>query len=56
MESAWFVIARGGRTPPLSPPHHGCARFPALAAWSVAARARALSAVNTKKRCRCPGI
>ena len=26
-ESAYFVVARGGKTPPLAPPQHGGARF-----------------------------
>jgi hypothetical protein len=27
-KSAFFVVARRGKTPPLAPPHHGGARFP----------------------------
>jgi len=36
MESAYFVVARGGRTPPLAPPQHGGARFPDARSYSHA--------------------
>jgi hypothetical protein len=32
LESAYFVVARRGKAPPLLPPQHGGARFPTLAA------------------------
>jgi|SRR5688500_10734697 hypothetical protein len=37
-KSAYFVVARRGKTPPLAPPQHGGARFPTLAAqfWRCA--------------------
>jgi hypothetical protein len=28
VESAYFVVARRGKTPPLAPPQHAGARFP----------------------------
>jgi hypothetical protein len=32
MESAYFVVSREGNAPSLTPPQHGGARFPTLAA------------------------
>ncbi len=34
VESAYFVVVRRGRTPPLTPPQHGGARFPDARCWS----------------------